>query len=378
MHIRSSLMIALMVIVIKICWLSCAEAGISQFKAPEITADAAVLIDANTGQVLFDKNMHQRRPPASTTKIMTALLALEGGNLTDKVTVSDKAAQTGECSINLRPNEILTLEALIYGALMRSGNDACVAIAEHVAGSEENFIRLMNHHAKILGAQNTNFLNTNGLPEDQHYSTAYDLAQIARYAMNKVKFRDIVSTKSKEITNEDGEKRFFQNTNKLLWLYRGSDGIKTGTTDAAGSCLVGSAKKDGRHLISVVLHSDDRYADTIKLLNHGFDDYEEVVVLTKGEHFTTLHIENGYSSTVPIIAGSGLSVLVPKGEIGTFEQLVKLERNLSAPIRYHQRVGTLDVSVKGEVVGSVELITGAAINKLPVHLKIYNKLDKHL
>ncbi len=371
-------MIALMVIVIKICWLSCAEAGISQFKAPEITADAAVLIDANTGQVLFDKNMHQRRPPASTTKIMTALLALEGGNLTDKVTVSDKAAQTGECSINLRPNEILTLEALIYGALMRSGNDACVAIAEHVAGSEENFIRLMNHHAKILGAQNTNFLNTNGLPEDQHYSTAYDLAQIARYAMNKVKFRDIVSTKSKEITNEDGEKRFFQNTNKLLWLYRGSDGIKTGTTDAAGSCLVGSAKKDGRHLISVVLHSDDRYADTIKLLNHGFDDYEEVVVLTKGEHFTTLHIENGYSSTVPIIAGSGLSVLVPKGEIGTFEQLVKLERNLSAPIRYHQRVGTLDVSVKGEVVGSVELITGAAINKLPVHLKIYNKLDKHL
>jgi D-alanyl-D-alanine carboxypeptidase (penicillin-binding protein 5/6) len=349
----------------------------AQSNAPNITADAAILIDGKTGQILYEKNSNQRRPPASTTKIMTAIIALDGGKLDTVVTVSPKAAAVGESSIHLLPHEKLLLQDLLYGAMLRSGNDACVAIAEHIAGSENSFVNFMNHHAKFLGGFDTNFCNTNGLPNDDHYSSAYDLAMFAKYAMSNPDFCEIVNTRQKTISG-DSMDRYLRNTNKLLWSYSWVDGIKTGTTNAAGSCLVASANKEGRHLITVVLHSDDRYGDTLKLLNYGLENFEEVVVLTKGEHFTTVKVEDGKNQTVLILAAEGLHILVPKNDKSTFEQKLILERQLLAPVRAHSKVGDLTVRVNNKEVGRVDLITATEVQRLPKHLLIYQRMHERL
>ncbi|MGB9826330.1 MAG: D-alanyl-D-alanine carboxypeptidase family protein, partial [Desulfofundulus sp.] len=208
---------------------------------PRVTADAAVLMDATTGQVLYAKNAHQPRPPASTTKILTALLAIEGGKLDQVVTVSPGAAAVGESSMHLFPGQHLTLEQLLYGALLRSGNDACVAIAEHIAGSEANFVLLMNQKARQLGARDSHFCNPHGLPARGHLSSAYDLALLTRYALKNPTFKSLVSTRYHGFSTPPWGEYHLHNTNRLLWSYQGADGVKTGTTSEAGMCLVASA-----------------------------------------------------------------------------------------------------------------------------------------
>jgi len=359
-------------------FLSTINASASPVLMPAVSADAAILIDGSTGQILYEKNIHKKRPPASTTKIMTALLAIEGSLLEQKVTVSSKAASVGESSIHLQANEVITLQDLLYGALLHSGNDACVAIAEHVAGTEENFVSLMNHTAKKLGALNTNFCNTNGLPHAEHYSTAYDLAIITRYAMRNSNFYEIVKTRSASISGPENTRRTLSNTNQLLWSYNGADGVKTGTTNAAGPCLVSSAHKDGRHLIAVVLHSADRYQDTVKLLDYGFEAFEEAVVANKGEHFTVLNVVEGTSKTVSVVAAENLSVLVPKGQSGRFEQKLHLVRLLPAPVKAQSKVGRLTVLVNNQEIGGVDLITAQEIKRQSVPILIYQKLREQL
>lgn len=373
-----SLVIAVVVIVNLFFTGAVVWAEIGNSNSPSITASAAVLMDARTGQVLYDKNMHQKRPQASTTKIITAILALESGKLDQVVEVSPRAASVGESSIHLQPQEKLTLEELLYGAMLRSGNDACVAIAEHIAGTERNFVKLMNYYAKLLGGQNTHFTNPHGLPAENHYSSAYDLALFTRYAMKNPKFRDIVKTRYKKIRGPGKYERYLRNTNKLLWSYTWTDGVKTGTTNAAGCCLVASASVNGRPLISVVLHSTDRYGDTIKLLEYGFKNFDEIVITTKGEYFTTANVEEGYSNHVPIIAGDSLSVLVPKGKKGIFEQKVAVQRTLTAPVPANKKVGRLTVLIDNNEVDSVDLITGCSIERMPQYLIIYKKICKHL
>ena len=237
-----------------------------------VSADAAVLMDVATGNVLFNKQANKRRPPASTTKIMTAILGMELGRPDEVVTVSQKAADVGEATLHLDPGEKITLYELITGALVRSGNDACVAIAEQISGSEEQFVKLMNRKALALGAENTHFENTNGLPRKEHYSTAYDLALMARHGLEIPQFASI--TRQKETKIHFLKPDVFmdlRNTNKLLWNYPYADGVKTGTTTAAGKCLVASATKEGRQLLVVVLNAPDRFGDAKKLLEWGFD-----------------------------------------------------------------------------------------------------------
>ncbi len=377
MHTRCRL-IAAVIFAILMFVVSPAGAEPADLNPPEVTADAAVLMDAQTGQVLYDKNMHQRRPPASTTKIMTALLALEGGDLKQKVIVSPHAASVGEASIHLQAYEELTLEELLYGALLRSGNDACVAIAEHIAGSEANFVNLMNYKAKLLGGYNTNFCNTNGLPDDNHYSSAYDLALFTRYAMGNKNFCQMVHTRQKTISGPGSIDRHLTNTNKLLWSYSWVEGVKTGTTDAAGQCLVTSAQKEGRRLICVVLHSRDRYRDTLKLLNYGFENFTTVPVILKGEHYATVKVTDGYAQNVPVIAEESLYVALPKKYQGAYEQILTLNRTLKAPVRMHSKVGELQVRYNGQEIGRVNLITACETDKLPMHLKVYKKLRRCL
>lgn len=326
---------------------------------PAVTADAAILLDAGTGQVLFGKNDHQRRPPASTTKIMTGLLALEGGDLNRVATVSERAASTGEASISLRAGEKISLEDLVYGALLESGNDACVAIAENIAATESNFVLLMNQKARLIGARDTCFKNPNGLPAAGHYSTAFDLAAIARYALNNAQFAGVVSTREKVIGRE--HKRHVFNTNGLLCTYPGADGVKTGTTDEAGRCLVGSATRDGRRLITVVLHSDDRFGDTITLLDYGFKQFETVRAVERGETLASVLVKNGAGPAVQAVADGDVSAVIPRGAAGLIEKKVILDQDLTAPVAAGQWVGQVNVLVGGVFAGTAALVAAGAV-----------------
>ncbi|MCR4440915.1 MAG: D-alanyl-D-alanine carboxypeptidase family protein [Peptococcaceae bacterium] len=240
---------------------------------PVIQARSAVLMEKDSGKVLYKKNDEQRRPPASTTKILTAILAIECGKLDEVIEISENAAVTGEATIHLKRGDRLTLYNLLHGALLRSGNDACVAIAEAVAPSEEEFVGLMNLKALTLGACSTTFQNPNGLPGKDHLTTAYDLALIARYAMNNQTFAGIVKKKEYLLRWEGSTRTLhLKNTNRLLWSYPYATGVKTGTTDKAGQCLVASASRMGREVIAVLLHSPSRFLEAQRLLEYGLNE----------------------------------------------------------------------------------------------------------
>jgi D-alanyl-D-alanine carboxypeptidase (penicillin-binding protein 5/6) len=340
-----------------------------------ITADAAVLMDADTGQLLYAKNPHRRMPIASTTKIMTALLAIECGNLGSPVMVSSRAAGVEGSSIYLRAGESLVLEELVYGALMHSGNDACVAIAEHVASREDIFVQWMNLRAGLLGLKNTTFMNTNGLPHKDHLSSAFDLAVIARSALHNPVFKKIVSTKYHEIKGPGG-KRHLSNTNQLLWGYQGADGVKTGTTNAAGKCLVSSASRDGRRLIAVVLHSADRYGDSTRLLDHGFNGFKNELVVQRASPMAFVKVSNGVAGLVPAGCTRDIVVAVPVGGEGHVERIVKKEAVVTAPVAPGQVLGSLLVLVNGEPVAGSDLTAVAGVEKLSTLRRMYGDMKE--
>ncbi|WP_434511654.1 D-alanyl-D-alanine carboxypeptidase family protein [Desulfitobacterium sp. AusDCA] len=321
---------------------------------PKISADAAVLMDAVTGDVLIDKQAHTHRPPASTTKIMTAILGLELGRPDEVVTVSSKAAAVGESTIHLDPGEKATLYELITGALIKSGNDACVAIGEQIAGSEEQFVRMMNQKALSLGATDTHFENTNGLPNKNHYSTAYDLALIARYGMGLPSFSSITRQKETEIHFLEPDFMMdLRNTNKLLWNYPYADGVKTGTTNAAGKCLVASATKDGRQLIAVVLHASDRFGDAQRMLEWGFNQTETVSVVKAGEAVAEFSLDN--DEPLKALAEHSLDVSITKSDHPKIEKKINwIKSNL--PIQAGEELGTFEVWLNGKKINSVPLL----------------------
>lgn len=236
---------------------------------PAITAEAAVVMDLDTGQVLYGKGEHERRPPASLTKVMTGYLAGKQFQTQQWITVSETAASTGESSLNLKTGDVLTFDALLHGALMKSANDACVALAEYMAGTEKNFVQNMNLQACLLGCKDTNFCNSNGLPAEGHYSSAYDLALMTRAAMQNETFAAIVQKQQYMVHWQDGRQLLVRNTNRLLREYPGAIGVKTGTTNEAGQCLIAVAEKAGKRVIVVVLKSKNRFYDAVALLDYG-------------------------------------------------------------------------------------------------------------
>jgi len=336
-----------------------------------VTADSAILIDAHTGQVLYEKNAYQLRPPASTTKIATALVTLEMGELDDMVTVSKKAAAVGESSMHLVAGEKLTLEQLLTGALIRSGNDACVAIAEHLAGSEELFARLVTGRVNWLGARETSFVNSNGLPAKGHLSSAYDLALITRYALLNPSFCKIVGTRSVTVQNTDNWIRSLTNTNKLLWKYPGATGVKTGTTNEAGQCLVASATRNGRSLIAVILHSDDRYRDSIKLLEFGFNCFEPKTVIQEGEVLKKVQVSNGNITHLPLVADRSLVLLRAAGKELHFEKRFICTEKLEAPIHQGSKLGQVQVFQGDKLVGYANLVAKTSVKRNPFALTLH-------
>ena len=323
---------------------------------PYISADAAVLMDARTGQVLFAKNPHKKRPPASTTKIMTALLALELGDPDEIVTVSPGAAAVGESSIYLDAGEKLKLSDLVFGALLKSGNDACAAIAEHIGGSIEGFAALMNKKAYAIGARHTHFVNPHGLRAKGHFTTAYDLGLIAVHALMNAKFGEIVSTREQTIDwYGKSWDRKLKNTNKLLWQYHWADGVKTGTTREAGQCLVSSASKDSRRLVAVVLKSGDRYGDTVRLFEYGFANFEFRQVAVTGEIFRSVPVREGTMDSVPVRFTGDLALLVPKDRPEALEIKTEISPGLTAPVQKGRQAGSVTVYLDGQLIGRSDL-----------------------
>ncbi|SFG49246.1 D-alanyl-D-alanine carboxypeptidase (penicillin-binding protein 5/6) [Desulfotomaculum arcticum] len=340
---------------------------------PKIGAKSAVLIDVYNGQVLYEKDALQKRPMASTTKVMTAVVALGGSDLHSNSRVSKNADQVGESSMHLEEGEILTLEQLLYGALMPSGNDACVAIAEHVAGSEGFFVLLMNEKAALIGAVDSCFKNTNGLPEKGHYSTALDLALITRYALHNPVFCDVVKTKFKVVKGPDSLDHYLKNTNKLLWSYPWADGVKTGTTLEAGQCLIASANKGERRLLAVVLKDNNRFADAETLFNYGFNEFNLVRKLYQGEIYTRVPVVNGASKEVPVMVANNITINLRDLDLEHLEQKVQIPRLVNAPVQEGERLGNIEYYLGGHEVGSAEIIAASSVQEASVIQKIKKK-----
>ncbi|MDK2877798.1 MAG: hypothetical protein PWR06_514 [Thermoanaerobacteraceae bacterium] len=324
---------------------------------PSITGETGVLIDVKTGKVLYDKNAHDRMEPASTTKIMTAILALEKGKLTDIVVTGKEPPRVDGTRIYLEEGEKLTLEQMLYAMLLNSANDAAVAIAEHIGGDVPSFVKMMNEKAREIGAKDTTFVNPNGLPVEGHLTTAYDLALMARYALlNLPEFRKIVSTKTSNIPWQGKEwDRRLINLNKLLWNYDGADGVKTGYTHSAGQTLVASATKDGWQLIAVVLKSQGRniWRDAESLLDYGFNNFKPITVIEKGRVITSEKVK--YGDSVELETSAGFSTVIPRGTNPLTTKTV-IKPGITAPIKKGDVLGELEIFENGQIIGNIPLV----------------------
>ncbi len=323
-------------------------------KGPGISAASAILLEGTTGTVLYAKNEHVRRPPASTTKILTALLALESGNLNDIVTISQRAAGIRGSSAGIRARQRIPLGDLLHGVMLPSGNDAAAAVAEHLAGSELEFVKRMNARARELGAVNSHFVNPHGLDHPDHYSTAFDLAMITRVALLYPQFGEIVG-KTQHQARFDSSQWSWHNTNRLLLSFEGAEGVKTGTTSGAGHCLVAAASRDGRRLISVVLNSRNRWHDAAQLLEYGFQEFHLLPLARKGEALAEIAVYGGLHRQVTGAAGETIYKVVRNREVDDVKSHIIIEKT-TAPIRRGQKIGELRYTLNDEVIGQVPLL----------------------
>lgn len=332
---------------------------------PEIAGKSAVLIDSVTGQVLYEKNSHQKAYPASVTKTLTAIIALEKGSLTDSVLVPPEASDIEGSAIGLKAGERLTLEDLLYSLMLNSGNDSAVAIACHIGGSVSGFVDLINKKALELGAKDSHFNNSNGLPDDNHYTTAYDFSLITRYAMQNPEFRKIVSTTTKNITRSDPEAQtFLLNHNKLLWRYEGSIGVKTGYTTQAGQCLAAAAVRQDRELIAIVFDSegDNIWTDATSLLDYGFMQFDRVSLVEAGKQVGELPVRYGRESAV-VQTGRALTYDFPVGKNYDLHREMTLAENCTAPVRAGDKLGELAFFTGDKEIGRVELVAQKTIGR---------------
>ncbi len=334
-------------------------------RTPTVLASSAILVDAVTGQVLYERNADVRRAPASTTKIMTSIMLLERCPLDARIMAGSHAEETDGSSLNLAKGEQVSARDLLYALLLRSANDACVALAEHVAGSEGKFAEMMTQRAKELGATNTQFVNSNGLPQEGHYTTARDLATLARYACTIPLFNEVVRTKYHTIARSSNNKdTFLKNHAKILWRFAGADGIKTGYTARAGHCFVGSATRKGWRLISVVLDSPDIVAETSALLQYGFDRFEVKQLAAPGAQLATVPIQTGDPGTVPGISGDGVRCVVPKGADMSHMAVRTHYRDLRAPVAARQPIGVIEVWDRDRLLSTAPLLAATSVGRL--------------
>lgn len=323
-----------------------------QFKvsALEVSAQNACVAERITGHVLYSKNGDSKAPMASTTKIMTAIIAIENTAPDDVVTISRNAAMQEGSSAYFKPGDNVRMEDVVYGLMLNSGNDAAVAIAEHISGNEEAFAELMNEKAREIGADNTNFVNPSGLFDDNHYTTAEDLAKIAAYAMSDDRFRKISATRQKNIeTLGSGTKLYFSNHNKLLKMYDGAVGVKTGFTKKSGRCLVSAAERDGIDIIAVTLNDSNDWRDHEAMLDYGFSETEMIKLVSKGEVLCRKRIGD---EEINVVCSE--DVIVPFfGKKKDFSVVIHISDEIAPPINRDERIGICDIEYKNKKIKSV-------------------------
>lgn len=324
------------------------------------TSTAAVLIDRQTGQILWQKNGTEPLPPASTTKILTAILAIDTTDLSESYTVSAATSAVEESSAYLQIGEVFDLANLLNAALIKSANDACYAIAELVAGNEPYFVELMNAKALALGADTVSAQNTNGLPDDEHLMSALDLAKIARVAMENLEFSNRVAMESGYMMG-GSYNRTLSTTNKLLSMDENVIGIKTGTTDAAGACLVSCMERDGRSVIAVVLHSGDRYNESLELLNYGIDEFENLKILEEGQLLANCQIEDA-TNNLEIVAATDLWVTVSTAKNDLREEFLWGNENNNAE-NYNNETYNI---IEEKILNGEEILAGDTLGTLKI------------
>lgn len=343
---------------------------------PIINSRIGVIYDRKSGRVIWGKNDNKRSAMASTTKIMTCIIVLENSNLNDEIIVSSRAAGTGGSRLGLKKGDKITIHDLLYGLMLRSGNDAAVALAEHVGGDKEGFAKLMNNKAKELGLKDTHFVTPHGLDDPEHYTTAYELAQITDYALKNEKFAKIVNTKDYTISI-NGYSKGLTNTNELLGYLQGVNGVKTGFTNNAGRCLVTSTNRDNFEIITVVLGADTkkiRTADSIKLIEYAYKNYKHINIETivkekfnvwKSMNEKRIIVEKGKYANVMLELTEIKNKVIPikSDNVDNIDIEVNCLYYLMAPMEKGKTVGNLKVILNGEVIEVIDILNKEEIEK---------------
>lgn len=361
----------------------------------DLNGEGVILVDYDSSRVLYEKNSTEKLYPASTTKIMTAILAIELGNMDDIVEVDEEVVKlTVGSQIYLSNNEKLSFEDLLNGLMIASANDAALAIAKHVSGSIDDFAALMNAKAKELGAFNTNFVNPNGLHDDDHYTTPYDLYLISRYAMENETFREYASKPQYIIppTNKQPSERILHTTNKFLYgnaqmeldgklvpiKYDGIKGIKTGTTPEARSCLVSYAERDGKKMISIILKSERGkiYADTTRLMDYGFNNFNPVFLGHSNEFIENLDVENGSLTIAPVILNGDINYLLRTDEVERIEKNLKFKDKIEAPIAKGDILGIAEYYLDGNLIAREDIVSTVDIKEVSKNKVFKNKVSE--
>jgi D-alanyl-D-alanine carboxypeptidase (penicillin-binding protein 5/6) len=332
----------------------------------DITSKSAVLMDYNTGKLIYALNEHEKLPPASVTKIMTLLLTMEAISsgkikLNDKVSISEYASKMGGTQVYLEPGESQTVEDLIKAVSIRSANDAAVALGEFISGSNEVFVKLMNDRAKSLGMENTNFVNTSGLPADDHYTTAYDIALMSRELLKCTEIQKYLTTWMEDLAvgKKKDNTQTMVNTNRLIRDYDGTTGIKTGSTNAAGYCMSASAKRGDLQFIAVILGgktSAVRFEEAKKLLDYGFANYDSLLLGKKGDVMATLSVEKAKNISLDIVLENDVFALLPKGSNGKVDTELIHPDNVDPPVKQGDLLGEMVVRVDGKEVERANLV----------------------
>jgi D-alanyl-D-alanine carboxypeptidase len=336
--------------------------------AVSLSAQSAVLVDVESGRVLYSKNDAKQMKIASLTKIMTAIIAIENANLESMVKTSKNAFGVEGSSIYLKQNEQMKLHDMLYGLMLRSGNDAATAIAEHVSGSMEKFTELMNDKAKQLGMEGTLFTNSHGLDWGEgNYSTASDMGKLLAYCLRNPVFKEIVSTKVKKVPWEgENYDRVFYNKNKMLSLYPGGDGVKTGYTVKAGRCLAASATKDDWQLATIVLNAPDWWRDSSNLLSYGFHDYIKQQVIETNITLKSIPVIIGKEKSINVHAKKQIYYPIKENEKGLLSYTWELPKSLKAPVEKDQLLGYVIVSFDNKQIAKIPLYSDSAVEKMGV------------
>lgn len=321
-----------------------------------VDAKSAVLMEVTTNKILFAQSEHQVLPMASTTKIMTALLAIENASVDDMITVPSEAYGSEGSSMYLEKGEVISLKDLLYGLMLMSGNDAAITIASYIGGSVERFAQMMNSRAKQLGANNTNFVTPNGLPDKNHYTTAYDLTLIASEAMKNEIFREIASTEYYRTTTGNVI-RTMKNKNKLLWQYDGGIGIKTGYTVSAGKCLVFAAQKQNMMLIGTVLNCQNMFPVAMTMLNYGYDNYRMQKTISAGEPISYVSVKHGFKNVLELTVNKDIMVPAAANETPDIETRVFAPSSVDAPVEANANLGYIELWQDGKYLLTSDLFT---------------------